>query len=71
MYLEIIFGKYKEQTMRQLQLKFGVGKLHRHIYYVAKIQLIRICIASTSFTKVLGGHKLWKFVEEDLLGKWS
>ena len=28
-----------------------------HIEYVAKIQLIRICIASTSFTKVLGGQK--------------
>ena len=32
---------------------------------MAKIQLIRICIASTSFTKVLGGQKLWKFAKED------
>ena len=39
-----------------------------HIEYLAKIQLITICIASTSFTKVLGGQNPRKFVEEDLLG---
>ena len=38
---------------------------------VAKIQLIRICLASTSFTKLIAVQKLWKFAEEDLLGKWS
>ena len=38
---------------------------------MAKIQLIKICIASTSFTKLQAEQKLWKFAEEDLLGKWS
>ena len=42
-----------------------------HIEDVAKIQLIRICLASTCFTKLLAEQKLWKFAEEDLLGKWN
>ena len=38
---------------------------------VAKIQFIRICLASTSFTIVRVEQKLWKFAEVDLPGKWS
>jgi hypothetical protein len=34
-----------------------------------KSQIIWIILASTSFTKLLSGQKLWKFAEEDLLGK--
>jgi len=52
-------------------LKFRGGLLFGHIEDVAKIQLIRICLASTSFTKLQAEQKLWKFAEEDLLGKWT
>ena len=52
-------------------LKFCGELLFGHIEDVAKIQLIRICLASTSFTKLLAEQKLWKFAEEDLLGKWT
>ena len=45
------------------ELSFG------HIEDVEKIQLIRIFLSSTSFTKLLAEHKLWKFAEKDLLGK--
>ena len=40
-----------------------------HIEDVEKIQLIRIFLSSTSFTKLLAERKLWKFVEKYLLGK--
>jgi len=52
-------------------LKFSEELLFGHIEDVAKIQLIRICLASTSFTTVRAEQKLWKFAEEDLPGKWS
>ena len=45
------------------ELRFG------HIGDVEKIQIIRIFLSSISFTKLLAEHKLWKFVEKDLLGK--
>jgi len=47
------------------ELRFG------HIEDVAKIQLIRISLASTSFTKLLAEQRLWNFAEEDLLVKWT
>jgi hypothetical protein len=36
-----------------------------------KFHVIWIYKNGTSFTMLLGGQKLWKFAEEDLLGKWS
>ena len=50
-------------------MKFGGESLFDHIDDIPKFQLIWIILASTSFTKLLSGQKLWKFAEEDLQGK--
>ena len=51
-------------------LKFYGELCFGHIEDVEKIELITIFLSSTSFTKLLAQHKLWKFAEKDLLGKW-
>ena len=53
------------------EIKFGGESLFDQINDLPKFQLIRRCLASTYFTKLLAEQKLWKFAEEDLLGKWS
>ena len=54
-----------------MELKFGVGELYEHMEGLIKFQLKWIHLATTPFTKLLSGQKLWKFAEEDLVGKWS
>ena len=52
-----------------MEIKFGGELLFDHLDDLPKFQLIWISLASTSFTKLLSGQKLWKFAEEYLLGK--
>jgi hypothetical protein len=52
-----------------MDMKFCKESLFDHINDLPKFQLIWKILASTYFTKLLSGQKLWKFVEEDLLGK--
>ena len=51
------------------ELNFGGGLRYDDIEDHAKLQLIWILLANTSFIKASLRQKLWKFAEEDSLGK--